>query len=450
LAAILLLKQMHLINKVLVIAPLRVCYSVWPREIQKWRDFSGLTISVLHGTDKDGALAAPADIYVINPEGLAWLMEGKRFKQAGFDVLVIDESSKFKHTDTLRFRLLKPHLKSFRRRWILTGTPAPNGLMDLFGQVYIMDEGAALGRYITHYRNEFFNATGFGGYTWELKDGAAETIYERLRPYVLRLAAKDYLELPERVENIIKVTLPPKSRKAYDQMEQVMLAELANGEVVTALGAAAATMKCRQLANGGLYRQLDIAPAVNSDRWQDFHTAKTDAILDLVEELNGSPLLVAYDFEHDRHRLLAALGKDTPWIGGGTTPKASAEIERLWNAGKIPVLLGHPQAMGHGLNLQGSCGHVAWHSLTWDLELYQQFTQRVLRQGNTNKRVVVHHIIAEDTIDEVVLRALRTKDRTQGSLLNALKDYATSKLPPQAGTAWSKPQPRRRSSRPTS
>jgi SNF2 family DNA or RNA helicase len=429
LAAILMLKRMQLVSRVLVIAPLRVCYSVWPKEVQKWTDFGELRVEILHGDKKDEALAREADIYVINPEGLTWLTS--KFKKLPFDVLVVDESSKFKHINTQRFKLLKPHLRNFRRRYILTGTPAPNGLLDLFGQAYVMDQGAALGPYITHYRNTYFDATGFGGYTWVPRPGAAEMIYDRLRPYVLRLEARDYLELPEQIDNFISVELPPDARKVYDDMERVMLSELTNGEVVTAMGAAAATMKCRQIANGGLYRQLGVRPAVNADRWADLHTAKVEAIQDLVEELNGSPLLIAYDFEHDRERLLAALGDHTPWIGGGTSPKASAEIERRWNAGEIPVLLGHPQAMGHGLNLQGACGHIAWHSLTWDLELFQQFIQRVLRQGNAHKRVFVHYVLARNTVDEVILKALRSKDRTQSSLLKALKGYAEEKISTQ-------------------
>lgn len=426
LGAVLLLKRMGVLDKVLVIAPLRVCHSVWPREQEKWKDFADLKVVVLHGPDKDARLKEKADIHCINPEGLPWAEQAGLFKQ-GFDTLVVDESSKFKHTNTQRYRILKPHLKKFRRRWILTGTPAPNGLLDLFGQCYLMDLGNALGPYITRYRNDYFDSTGYGGYTWIPKDGAAERIYERLKPSVLRLAASDYLQLPERIDNIIQVELPPDARKVYNQMERVMLAELTNGDVVTASGAAAASMKCRQLANGGLYRQLQVTPANNEDRWSNTHSAKTDAVLDLVEELNGSPLLIAYDFEHDKERLLSALGRETPWIGGGTSPKASAAIERAWNAGEIPVLLGHPQAMGHGLNLQGACGHVLWHSLTWDLELYQQFTQRVLRQGNEKKRVIVHHLVAKDTVDEVILKTLRAKDRTQGSLLQALKDYATDR-----------------------
>lgn len=426
LGAFKILKKANLVKKMLVVAPLRVCYSVWPREAEKWSDFSHLKVEILHGGQKDQALRRNADIYVINPEGLEWLFSDGRFKMLDADWLVIDESSKFKHTNTRRFKALKPFLGRFKRRTILTGTPVPNGLLDLFGQIYILDLGNSFTPYITKFRQQFFYPAGFGGYTWLPKADTQERIQELLKPLVLRLEARDYLELPQLVTTPttdIIVELPPKARKIYDDLETIMLAELDNAEVVTALSAAAASMKCRQVANGGIYRQLEADPVVNSERWQDIHTEKADALKDFVEGLNGKPLLVAYDFEHDRERILKVLGKDTPYIGGGVSPKRTSELEREWNQGNLPVLLGHPQAIGHGLNLQAECQHVLWHSLTWDLELYEQFIQRVLRQGNPFSHVFVHHIIARGTVDELIMRALRTKARVQNRLLSALKEY---------------------------
>lgn len=418
-----ILKEQGLLNRVLVIAPLRVCYGVWPAEAQKWNDFHGLKVVVLHGKDKELALRQEADIYVINPEGLDWLLQNNRLKNLKVDTLVIDESSKFKHTQTRRFKSLKPTLNKFARRWILTGTPAPNGLMDLFGQIYILDLGRAFTPYITKFRLEFFNSIGFGGYTYVPKPGSEERIHELIRPLTLRLEAADYLELPQLIENYIHVELPPKVRKTYTEMEEILFAMLDNGELAIAQTAAAASMKCRQIANGGIYKNLDYTPAVRSDAWQNLHMEKANATLDLVEELNGQPLLVAYDFEHDRARLLEVLGKDTPYIGGGVSAKRGAEIEAAWNRGEIPVLLAHPQAAGHGLNLQGSCHHVLWHSLTWDLELYEQFNKRVLRQGNKFSHVTIHHLVAKNTIDEVMVRAVKGKAKVQNRLLLALKDY---------------------------
>lgn len=444
LAAIKLLKQKKVLDKVLLIAPLRVCYSVWPKEVEKWKDFEHLKVVVLHGPNKEALLKEDADVYVINPEGLDWLLQVKktkvvspktgkvttkvdvdlrRWKALGFDTLVIDELSKFKHTSTNRFKSLKLVLNTFRRRWGLTGSPASNGLMDLFGQCYILDQGRTLGPYITHYRMKYFNPS-HDGFSWVLREGADEEIYARLAPLALRMAADDYLDMPTLIENNIRVDLPGDVLQVYSQLEDDLIAKLGDG-VVVASNAAAASMKCRQVVNGGIYLDPDIEKLVKAPKskreWLNLHTEKVDALADLIEELQGSPLLVAYDFEHDLDRLRERLGKDVPYIGGGVTAKRSAELEKAWNAGELPVLLGHPQAMAHGLNLQEVGHHVCWHSLTWDFELYDQFIRRVLRQGNKSKKVFVHHIIAKGTIDEVVLSALKSKRKGQNALFDALK-----------------------------
>jgi SNF2 family DNA or RNA helicase len=445
LAAVKLLKQKKVLDKVLLVAPLRVCYSVWPREVEKWKDFEGLKVVVLHGPNKDEMLKQDADVYVINPEGLDWLLQVKktkvtsaktgktitkidvdlrRWKSLGFDTLCIDELSKFKHTTTNRFKALKLVLSTFRRRWGLTGSPASNGLMDLFGQCFILDQGRTLGPYITHYRMKYFNPS-HDGFSWVLRDGADEEIYDRIRPLALRMAANDYLDMPALIENNIKVDLPDDVRRVYDQLEEDLIAKL-NDKIVVASTAAAASIKCRQVANGGLYLDPEVQALVKLPKskreWANLHYEKIDALADLIDELQGSPILVAYDFEHDLDRLRERLGKDVPYIGGGVSAKRSAELERDWNAGKLPVLLGHPQAMGHGLNLQEVGHHVCWHSMTWDYELYDQFIRRVLRQGNKSKKVFVHHLMARGTIDEVMLTALKSKKRGQQALFDALKN----------------------------
>ena len=439
LAAIKLLKQKKVLDKVLLIAPLRVCYSVWPKETEKWTDFNGLRIVVLHGAKKDEALKQDADVYVINPEGLDWLLQvqktktasGKtkvsvdlrRWKQFGFDTLVIDELSKFKHTNTNRFKALKLVLHTFGRRWGLTGSPASNGLLDLFGQCYVLDQGRTLGPYISHYRMKYF-VPSHDGFSWNIREGAEQEIYERLAPLALRMAADDYLDMPTLIENNIRVELPEQVMRMYDQLEEDLIAKL-NDKVVVASTAAAASIKCRQVANGGIYIDPEVEALVKLPKskreWVNLHTEKVDALADLIEELQGSPILVAYDFEHDLDRLREKLGQDVPYIGGGVTAKRSAELEKLWNAGKLPVLLGHPQAMAHGLNLQEVGHHVCWHSLTWDFELYDQFIRRVLRQGNRSKKVFVHHIMARGTVDEAVLAAVKSKRRGQNALFDALK-----------------------------
>lgn len=437
LAALKMLKERKMLERVLLVAPLRVCHSVWPNEMQKWEDFNDLTHVVLHGKDKEDLLARDADIYIINPDGLPWLfgmddesgrVDMRRWRRHGFDTLVVDELSKFKHTKSRRFRAMRQVIGSFRRRWGLTGSPAANGLMDLFGQLYVLDEGRSLGKYVTHYRMKYF-VQSYDGYSWKLRDGADEEIYERIRPVALRMSGEDYLDLPQRVDNVIRVELPKKARQVYDQVESEFVAAI-DDDLIVAANAAAASTKCRQVANGGVYvddleASLGGAGLARSTEREvlDLHEAKLDALEDLVDELQGSPLLVAYDFEHDLKRIRKRLGKDVPHIGGGVTAKRSAELAAAWNRGEIPVLLGHPQAMAHGLNMQGAGSHVCWHSLTWNFELYDQFVRRVLRQGSKAEKVFVHHIVARDTVDEAVLASLRSKRRGQDALFEALTNY---------------------------
>lgn len=408
------LRAAGFVNKMLVIAPLRPCYSVWPREVKKWAQFNDLSVGVLHGPKKDKILQEDHDIYTINPEGLRWLF-GKMRGTIPFEMLVIDESSKFKAVNTQRFKTLKPHLPKFRRRYILTGSPAANSLLDLFGQIYVMDLGKTFGPYITHYRNRFFHQTGFGGYDWALKPGADKEIYDHIAPRVLRMSAEDYLEMPPLIIEDIEIELPPKARAMYDQLENALRLDFKEGRVVAA-NAAVASMKCRQIANGGIY--LDGAER----SWQQIHDAKTEALSDLIEELEGQPALIAYSFHHDLDRLKKALGKDTPHIGGGVSGKVSDAICERWNKGELRALIGHPQSMGHGLNLQEAGRAVIWYSLDWSLENYEQFIQRVYRQGQ-KERVFVYRIIAKNTVDEAVVKALTRKDKTQNALFNALKDY---------------------------
>lgn len=463
LAALKLLKKQKLSGRSLVIAPLRVAYSVWPAEVEKWTDFKDeLSVEVLHGKAKEERLwNTEANILTINPEGLEWLfgvtkvrgrngkvqvqIDKKRcaalFDDLEITDLVVDESTKFKHSSSLRFKILKQVLNFFRRRWILTGSPAPNGLMDLFAQVFLIDMGASLGQYITHYRQNYFTPVGYGGYTWVPKEGSEQAIYAKLKKLVLRLSAEDYLELPALVENTIRFDLPEKARDIYDALEDDMVASVADG-VVTALNAASAMTKCAQVANGGLYKQDDPLVAAKRrrgpDSWVYIHDGKDTIVEDLVEEIGGHPVLIAYDFQHDLERLLKVFGKDTPYIGGGVSGTRSKAIEDAWNRGEIPVLLGHPASMGHGLNLQNAGNHVIWYGLTYDFELYDQFIKRILRQGSKHKKVFVHHIVARDTVDEAKLFALRRKKRGQNALFDALRTYVRERRaaqPQQPATA---------------
>lgn len=415
-AAFKILKAKRIVSKMLVIAPLRPALSTWPAELRKWAEFGHLTLRVLHGTEKEDDLFNPdVDIHVINPEGLPWLTRALSKAQGWpWEMLVVDESTRFKHTRSQRFKLLKPMLPRFRRRYILTGSPAPNGLLDLFGQMFILDGGNALGRFITQYRLAYFAQTGYMGYEWVPQPGADERIYKQISPLVLRMAGEDYLELPPLIDRTVEVELPKAAMATYTQMETMMIAAMESGDPVLAANAAAATNKCRQIANGGIYHD-------GGERWTNLHEAKADAVEELVEELSGKPALVAYEYQHDLERLLKRF-PGAPHIGGGVPAKRFKEIELAWNRGDIPVLLAQPQSVAHGLNLQGTGAAIIWHSIPWDLEIYEQFVRRVWRQGQ-KERVFNYHVVAKDTVDEAVMKVLRSKDKTQRALLAALNTY---------------------------
>ena len=439
LGGIKILKKRGFIKKALIIAPLRVCYEVWPAEIAKWSDFKELRIENLHGSKKDEALARDADLYIINPAGLDWLLKPERrrlpsgkyrqvvdvkaFKALGFDTLIIDELTQFKNISSGRSKLLKQVLHTFGRRWGLTGSPTANGLLDLFGQCYALDSGRALGPYVTHYRSQFF--TEVAPFTWRPRPGAPDKIYARIASLALRMAAEDYLELPELIPLRTIVELPPKARTIYEKIEDDMIARINDDSSLVAVNAASVSSKCRQIANGAVYIDPEltdlIRPPKSAREWLDVHDEKLSALGELIEELQGDPLLVAYDFNHDLERLRKRF-PNAPYIGGGVSPIRVKEILRAWNADEIPVLFGHPASMGHGINAQqGSCKHVAWFSLTWDFELYDQFIRRVYRQGVKAKRVFVHHFVARDTVDETMLYALNAKDKGQKTFFAALQ-----------------------------
>lgn len=405
-----ILRQKRVVKKALIIAPLRPMRKVWPDEIKKWADFADITYTIVHGGNKEAALAQDVDVYIINPEGIGWLFDAKR-KRPEFDVLIVDESTKFKNSSTQRFKVLKPHLPSFSRRWILTGTPVPNGLLDLFGQVYILDLGRSLGRFITHYRTEYFVPSGYGGYEWKPQPDAFSRITEAISPLCLQLSAEEYLQMPELVSHDLIVSLPPTSRKLYDELERDFLVQMESGEEVIALNAAAAGTKLRQIANGALYTGVDT--------WKGLHDEKLDALESLLEELNGHPVLIFYEFKHDAERISARLGS-IPNLSGSTGSKFDALVDQF-NSGRIAALLAHPASAGHGLNLQGSCHHIIWFGIPWNLEYYDQAIARVYRQGQSAEKVFVYHLVAKDTKDEDVAKVLVVKDRNQQGLLRALK-----------------------------
>ena len=412
LAVFKILKEQGYVSRMLVIAPMRVCYNVWPSEAQKWKEFNGLRVVVLHGSHKDKLINTDADIYVINPEGLQWL--APKLERIHPEMLVVDESTKFKKPSSGRFKVLKKMLNSFTRRYILTGTPTSQGLEDLFGQIYILDQGAALGRYITHYRREYFYQTGFGGYTYSPRDGANDTIAEKISGFTLRLKAEDYLELPELVYNEVVVTLPQEVMRQYKELEREFLLHIQDEDILAPTAAALST-KLRQLVNGGMY--------TSEREVVEVHDCKVVALTELVESLGGASVLVLYQFKHDITRIQAAFPK-APHIGSGVSNNIAEGLCRRFNCGTLDVLLAHPASVGHGLNLQGISNHIVFFGLPWDYEQREQAIRRVYRQGNPNTHVFVHDITAKGTIDSEVSKALNRKDASQANFLRALTTYS--------------------------
>lgn len=419
-----LLRSEGLARRMLVIAPLRVAQLVWPAEAAKWTDFSDLKVFLLHGEGRTDealrlALKDGVQVFVINPDGLRWLFSEGRFARLDADTLVVDELTKFKHTQTQRFKSLKPFLPRFQRRWGLTGSPAANGLMDLFGQCYVLDLGRTLGQFITHYRMQYFDPTGYGGYTWVLKESADQRIYERLKPLVLRLDADDHLDLPEVVTNEVFVKLPREARRVYDALERDLFVKL-DQDLISPANAGAAMMMCRQVAAGGLY----LADDGHANReWRKLHDEKTEAVQILLDELQGSPALIAYDFKHDLARLLAAFPK-LPYLGGGVSQERFGDVEAAWNRGELPAVAVHPQSVAHGLNIQFGGHHLICHTIPDNYEHYLQLIFRLRRPGSRAKRVFVHNVIARDTVDEVVNARNLRKEKGQRALLDALRQYA--------------------------
>jgi len=414
LAALKILKARTLINKVLIVAPLRPMYKVWPDEVAKWADFNHFVISILHGPNKQWNLEADADLYIINPEGLKWLLNNPKFQ--GFDVLVIDESTKFKSHASQRFKLLKNSLSLFKRRWILTGTPSPNGLEGLFSQIYILDLGRALTRFITHFRREYFQQTGWSEYDISPKPGAFEQIVERISPLVYQLSAEDHLKMPKLVFKNLMVSLPQDAMKFYKAMDRHGVVVLPSQAEIIAGTEAVKSGRLHQMANGALY----ISSEQTTKEFEVVHNEKLDALESYIEELSGKPTLVIYEFNHDLERIRQRLGAETPNLGSGISIRSMENLVDKFNSGNIPVLLGHPASMGHGLNLQQSCHHIIWFSVPWDLDFYDQTIARVYRQGQQSDTVFVYHIVAAGTKDEEILAVLDEKDAEQQRLKRAL------------------------------
>lgn len=393
------------IGKVLVIAPLRVAENTWTEELEKWDHLTFLRISKVLGTEgeRKAALGEPADIYVINRENVAWLSEHFEWD---FDMLVIDELSSFKNPSSKRFKALKKKRPGIERVVGLTGTPSTNGLMDLWSEIYLLDQGRRLGRTISTYRADFFvpdRMNGYIVYSYKPRPGAEDFIYSLLANLCISMKSHDFLQMPERLERDVKVKLSPKAKEKYKELEREMVARLEE-QTIDAVNAAVLTNKLLQMASGAVYDE--------TKKVAELHTVKLDALEDLIESANGKPVLIYYNYRHEKERIGKRF-KEAYEI------KTSDDIQ-AWNRGEIPIAIAHPASMGHGLNLQHGGSTVIWFSLPWSLELYSQANARLWRQGQKNT-VVIFRLLAEGTIDHDVLRALEKKDLTQENLMRAVK-----------------------------
>lgn len=402
------------VSRVLVIAPKRVAEDTWTREHAKWDHLKDLRISKVLGNEQQRiqALRTEADIYVIGRDNVIWLINYYQGLKKGwpFDMIVIDELSSFKNPQAKRFRALRKAMPSASRVVGLSGTPSPNGLMDLWAEIYLLDQGERLGLTLGFYREKYFRPgarNGYVVYKWEPSRNAQKEIEDKISDICISMSAADYLELPKRIDNVIPVQLSPEEMEAYKRMEHDQLLQI-EGDDIAALNAAAVMTKLLQIANGSVY--------TNEGKVVKIHEAKLEALAEIVDMMD-SPVLVFYSYKHD---LAAIQGK----IKGARILENEKDIPD-WNAGKVQVLLAHPASVGYGLNLQEGGHVIVWYGLTWSLELYQQANARLYRQGQ-EKPVIIHHLIAEGTADEEVMAALQNKDTSQAALLAALKERRTA------------------------
>ena len=396
-----------------MVAPLRVARDTWPNEVKKWEHLKDLRVSVAVGDAKKRkiALMRKADIYVINREMVKWLVEesGVPFD---YDMVVIDELSSFKNPQSLRFKALMKVRSKVRRVVGLTGTPASNGLMDLFAEYKLLDMGQRLGRYITRYRLSYFQPDKTNGaivYSYKPLPFAEEEIFKKIGDITISMKSGDFLQMPEKIMTEYEVEMNEKEKDAYERLKMEMVVTIDDKDEITAANAASLCGKLSQMANGAVY--------TDDRNVQIFHERKLDALEDMIEAANGKPVMIAYWFQHDFDRIKKRLQE----MGVEFEKIDSEDSIKRWNEGRLPVALIHPASAGHGLNLQSGGSTIIWFGLTWSLELYQQTNGRLWRQGQKDKTVVIQHIITKGTIDERILSALKHKDCTQEEMIAAVK-----------------------------
>lgn len=410
------------INNTLVLAPLRAVYATWPEEIDKWRP--DLTRTILHGPDKAAHLRLNRDLYIINYEGLPWLWRElrlyySRYRRFPFNSIIIDEGSMVKSTRTKRFKILKIMLKGFTQwRTILSGTPSPNSLLDIWPQYFLLDEGQRLGKTITGYKQEHFMQVDRMGFVWKIRPFQDIPIYEKVSDVTYRLDAKDHLDVPERIDNIIKVQLTKPIMKKYKQLEKDFFTELED-EKIEAINAMSRSMKLRQFIQGGVYHEEDADMPSDQRRVTYIHKEKLKALEELVEGAAGQGILCAIQFRFELRMIKKKFPK-APIIAGGTNPQEATKYFRQWNEGKIPLMLCHPASLAHSINLQQGGHIILFYGLPWSSEHYQQLIARLDRSGQT-KNVIVHHLVVAGSIDERVFKALQLKIKGQADFLEFLK-----------------------------
>ena len=412
LAAINLLRNAGLAKRVLILAPLTVCVTTWDTEPKKWRQFQNLRVGLAHGPDKQLILTDDYyDVVIMNYDGLAWAAPILA-KGHNFDIFICDEITKLKHTKSVRFKTLKPLLPSFKFRWGLTGTPAANGLLDLFGQVYVLDSGQRLGRYITHFRAKYFYQESWDQYRYFITAEKTVELTQKLTDLAMYLDPKDHLKLP----GLLDVTIPVKLKNmhAYNFLRDEFILKMQDS-TITAVNAGVLTNKLRQYTGGAVY--------LEDHSYEVVGTEKIEALENLVEEMAGEPLLVAYQFNHELERLLKVFPTALAIKGGMNRKDISNRVSK-WNEGNIPILFVQPQAAAHGLNLQFGGAAICWYSMTYNLEDFIQLIARLNRQGQVSI-VRNYMLIAKGTIDEVLAKIMIAKDATQNGVFQALKDWAS-------------------------
>ncbi|EGQ0364160.1 DEAD/DEAH box helicase [Staphylococcus pseudintermedius] len=395
-------------NKMLVIAPLNVAKDTWADEIDKWEHLKHLRVSKVLGSPKQriAALNKEADIYVTNKENTKWLCDQYK-KDWPFDMVVIDELSTFKNPSSQRFKAIRKKLPLMKRFVGLTGTPSPNSLLDLWAQVYLIDRGERLETSFSRYRERFFKPTHQVSdhvFNWELRDGSEERIYELIEDVCLSMKAGDYLDMPKRIDAVQSVNLSSKERKLYDELEKHYILESEEDGTIVAQSGASLSQKLLQLSNGAVY--------TDDESVRHLHDRKLDKLEEIIEESQGQPLLVFYNFKHDKERIMERFDE--------VVTLDDESYKDRWIEGKVKILLAHPASAGHGLNLQKGGHIIVWFGLTWSLELYQQANARLYRQGQTHT-TIIHHIMTDNTIDQKVYQALQNKELTQEDLMQAIK-----------------------------